>query len=301
MITLTGPTATGKTRLAALLADATGGEIISADSRQVFRGMDLGTGKDDSDYWVNGRQVPRHLIDIREAGETYSVYEFVKDFHEACHEIQTKGKTVVLCGGTGMYIEAVLQGYALQEAPENPALRAALETESMESLQERLTMIRPLHNTTDILSRDRLIRAIEIAMSEGGSTHPPVKSLILGLRMDRAAHRQRITQRLEARLARGMVEEVIALRQKGIPPETLDYYGLEYRYISRYLSGQYTFVEMKNLLNTAIHQFAKRQATWFRRMERKGFAIHWLDAAADEETLLSQALQIIDNHKEQWK
>ena len=229
------------------------------------------------------------------------MFEFVKDFHQACNEILSKGKTVVLCGGTGMYIEAVLQGYALREAPENPALRAVLEKESMESLQERLAMIRPLHNTTDLLSRDRLVRAIEIAMSEGGSTYPPVKSLILGLQMDRVAHRERITQRLEARLAQGMVEEVETLLQKGIPPETLDYYGLEYRYISRYLSGHYTFVEMKNLLNTAIHQFAKRQATWFRRMERKGFSIQWLDAAKNEETLFSRAMQILDHHKELWK
>jgi len=301
MITLTGPTATGKTRLAALLANHLGGEIISADSRQVFRGMDLGTGKDHSDYLVNGRQVPCHLTDIREAGETYSVYEFVKDFHRVCKEIQTKGKTVILCGGTGMYIESVLEGYQLREAPEDPALRAALETESMESLQERLKALRPLHNTTDLHSRERLMRAIEIAMSKGGSTFPPVESLLLGLQMDRAAHRERITLRLESRISQGMIEEVETLLQKGIPPETLDFYGLEYRYISRYLTGRYTFDDMKTLLNTAIHQFAKRQATWFRRMERKGFRIHWLDAAADEVTLFSQAMQILDHHKELWK
>ncbi|EKU91291.1 tRNA (adenosine(37)-N6)-dimethylallyltransferase MiaA [Bacteroides oleiciplenus] len=283
LIAILGPTASGKTPFAAALADVLDTEIISADSRQIYRGMDLGTGKDLVDYTVNGKQIPYHLIDIADPGYKYNVFEYQRDFLTAYESIEQKGKLPVLCGGTGMYLEAVLKGYKLLPVPENPELRTQLADKSLEELTEMLKQYKSLHNTTDVDTTKRAIRAIEI---EEYYAHTPVderafpklNSLIIGVNIDRELRREKISRRLRQRLDEGMVDEVRRLIDSGIQPDDLIYYGLEYKYLTLYAIGKLTYEEMYKELETAIHQFAKRQMTWFRGMERRGFTIHWVDA-----------------------
>jgi tRNA dimethylallyltransferase len=283
LITILGPTAGGKTFLAAHVARRLGTGVISADSRQVYRGMDIGTGKDINDYIVDHQAVPSYLIDILNAGEKYNVYEFQKDFYKVFNQLVKQGQTPVLCGGSGLYIESVLRSYRMLEVPVNEALRKELAEKPDEGLALILAGYRKLHNTTDTITRKRLIRAIEIEVYHKENpiqtpNLPEIKSLIIGLKFDRAEQKRRITERLTARLKGGMIEEVDCLRQKGISDEVLIYYGLEYKYITQYLRGEQDYESMFKLLNIAIHQFSKRQMTWFRKMEREGFVIHWLDA-----------------------
>jgi len=297
LITLLGPTAVGKTILAARLSHAIGGEVISADSRQVFRGMDIGTGKDISDYIVGDVKIPFHLIDIADAGTEYSVYSFLRDFESAYNIISNNGKVPVLCGGTGLYLEAVLKGYNLVEVPENPVFRLGMQVFSDAELLAQLMIKRPLHNTTDSILRDRIIRALEIETFK--EQHAAIlknnfrESLVFGLRFERQLIRERITQRLILRLENGMVEEVEMLMKRGVSVSMLKYYGLEYKYLSMYLLGELTFDRMFALLNTAIHQFAKRQMTWFRRMERSGVKIHWLEGEKGLDQNLISMLSMI--------
>ncbi|MBL7903925.1 MAG: tRNA (adenosine(37)-N6)-dimethylallyltransferase MiaA [Bacteroidales bacterium] len=286
-IFILGPTATGKTRLAAETALLAGAEIISADSRQIYRNMDLGTGKDLEEYTVRGTDIPYHLINITEAGTRYSVFDYTRDFTEAVGTILSKHKRVLVCGGSGMYLEAALGLYQLTESPEDESFRRQASSLSLEELTGMLRELRPLHNTTDTTERERLIRAIEIARAENNSKirvinqEPavvrPDNSLIIGITLPRQQIRQRITERLTTRLNQGMLNEVSELLNKGIKPEDLTYYGLEYRYLTLYLTGKISYDEMFSQLNTAIHQFAKRQMTWFRRMEKKGIDIQWID------------------------
>ena len=301
LITILGPTASGKTPLAAALADRLGTEIISGDSRQVYRRMDLGTGKDLVDYVVDGRPVPYHLIDIVEPGYKYNVFEYQRDFLKAYEEITDKGKLPILCGGTGMYIESVLRGYRLLPVPENPELRASLEGKSLEELTDILKRYKKLHNSTDVDTAKRAIRAIEI--EEYYKQQPPeyrefpsLKSLIIGVDIDRELRREKITRRLQQRLDEGMVEEVRGLLAEGIPAENLIYYGLEYKFLTQYAIGELTYEEMFQQLETAIHQFAKRQMTWFRGMERRGFTIHWLDATIPMDEKLEQIINLINTN-----
>ena len=284
MITILGPTASGKTPVAARLAAEIGGEVISADSRQVYRRMDIGTGKDLADYGT----VPYHLIDIREPGTKYNLFEYQQDFFDVYQQIRSRGAVPVLCGGTGLYIEAVLKGYHLSPVPQNQALRDSLEGKSLAELTEMLKELKArngsnMHNTTDVDSCQRAIRAIEIETYNAAHPMPrrelpPVESLIIGINIDRELRREKITRRLKARLEEGMVDEVRALLDEGIPADDLIYYGLEYKFVTEYLTGQLTYDELFNRLEIAIHQFAKRQMTWFRGMERRGFQIHWIDA-----------------------
>ena len=283
LIAILGPTASGKTPFAAALVDVLDTEIISADSRQIYRGMDLGTGKDLVDYTVNGKLIPYHLIDIADPGYKYNVFEYQRDFLIAYETIKQKGKLPVLCGGTGMYLESVLKGYKLLPVPENPELRARLADKSLEELTEMLKQYKALHNTTDVDTVKRAIRAIEI---EEYYAHTPVderefpklNSLIIGVDIDRELRRTKISNRLRQRLDEGMVDEVRRLIEQGIQPDDLIYYGLEYKYLTLYVIGKLTYEEMYRELEIAIHQFAKRQMTWFRGMERRGFTIHWMDA-----------------------
>lgn len=283
MITILGPTASGKTPFAAALACELNSEIISADSRQIYRQMDLGTGKDLADYTVNGRAIPYHLIDIAEPGYKYNVFEYQRDFLAAYEDIRQRGLLPILCGGTGMYLESVLKGYKLMPVPENPELRARLANCSLEELTRQLSQYKTLHNSTDVDTVKRAIRAIEI--EEYYAAHPvperefpSLKSLIIGVDIDRELRREKITRRLKQRLDEGMVDEVRKLIEQGIHPDDLIYYGLEYKYLTLYVTGQLTFDEMFRGLEIAIHQFAKRQMTWFRGMERRGFTIHWVQA-----------------------
>ena len=299
LITILGPTASGKTPLAATLADRLSTEIISGDSRQVYRRMDLGTGKDLADYNIEGRPVPYHLIDIVEPGYKYNVFEYQRDFLKAYEEIVAKGKLPVLCGGTGMYIESVLKGYRLLPVPENPELRASLEGKSLEELTRILEGYKKLHNSTDVDTAKRAIRAIEI--EEYYKQQPPeyrefpsLKSLIIGVDIDRELRREKITRRLKQRLDEGMVDEVRGLLNEGVPAENLIYYGLEYKFLTQYAIGELTFEEMFHQLETAIHQFAKRQMTWFRGMERRGFTIHWLEATLPMEEKVEQIINLIN-------
>ena len=284
LLTVIGPTASGKTRLAVHLALALDGEVISADSRQVYRGMDIGTGKDLEEYVVEGQRVPCHLVDIVEAGYKYNVFEYQADFKRVWEDCRQRGVVPVLCGGSGLYVEAVLKGYKLLPVPANEALRASLAGLSLPELAERLATYKKLHNTTEIDTPKRAIRAIEI--EEYYRTHPlevkdfPVlHPLIVGVDVSREVRRERITRRLHERLAHGMVEEVKRLLDAGVKPDDLLYYGLEYKYLTLYLIGKLSYDDMVAQLNVAIHQFAKRQMTWFRKMEREGFDIRWLDAA----------------------
>ena len=301
LITILGPTASGKTPLAAALADRLGTEIISGDSRQVYRRMDLGTGKDLVDYTVDGHEVPYHLIDIVEPGYKYNVFEYQRDFLKAYEEITAKGKLPVLCGGTGMYVESVLKGYRLLPVPENPELRASLEGKSLEELTHILEGYKKLHNSTDVDTAKRAIRAIEI--EEYYKQQPPeyrefpsLHSLIVGVNIDRELRREKITRRLKQRLDEGMVEEVRGLLAEGIHPDNLIYYGLEYKFLTQYAIGELTYEEMFLQLETAIHQFAKRQMTWFRGMERRGFTIHWLDATLPMEEKLERIINLINTN-----
>ena len=296
-ITILGPTATGKTRLAAVLAKHISGEIISADSRQVYRGMDIGTGKDLDDYTIDGLQIPFHLIDVVEPGIEYNVFEYQKLAHQAIRNIEQRDRIPIICGGSGMYIEALLKGYKLFPVPDNPVLREQLETQSDEQLTEMLASFKALHNHTDTCERPRLLRAIEIETyyrehPELLETCQAVPSVIFGLRGDRDLIRSRITHRLKERLENGMVEEVQALIDKGVSQNQLIRYGLEYKFLTLYIQGQMDYDTMFKRLNVAIHQFSKRQMTWFRKMERDGFNIHWMDVEWPEEEKLSFILRI---------
>lgn len=299
LIVILGPTASGKTRLAALLSDSVGGEIISADSRQVYRGMNLGTGKDYKDYIVDGKPVAYHLIDIAEPGEDYNVFRFQQDFYAAFNDIVSRDKLPILCGGTGLYIESVLGKYSLSNVPENKPLRAALMHLSQQELSEYLRRLKPVHNTTDLLDHERTLRAIEIATHESGQPSQPlntsINAFIFGLNPGREQVRMRITTRLQQRLKEGMIEEVQGLVERGVTMQMLDYYGLEYRYIARYIAGLISYDQMFARLNIAIHQFAKRQMTWFRRMERIGFVIHWLDKNMSDPEKVAHIIKV-SNH-----
>lgn len=301
LITILGPTASGKTPLAASLAYKLGAEIISGDSRQVYRRMDLGTGKDLVDYVVDGHPVPYHLIDIVEPGYKYNVFEYQRDFLKAYEEIISRRKLPVLCGGTGMYIESVLKGYRLLPVPENPELRASLEGKSLEELTRILEKYKKLHNSTDVDTAKRAIRAIEIEeyykqQSPEYREFPSLKSLIIGVDIDRELRREKITRRLKQRLDEGMVEEVRGLLDEGIPAENLIYYGLEYKFLTQYVIGELSYEQMFQQLEIAIHQFAKRQMTWFRGMERRGFNIHWLDATLPMEEKIERIINLINTN-----
>ncbi len=298
MITILGPTATGKTSFATFVASQLNGEIISADSRQVFRGMDIGTGKDIADYSIDGVDIPYHLIDIADPGYEYNVFEFQSDFLKAYEEIEAREKFPILCGGTGMYIESVLKGYKLINVPKNENLREFLELKSDKDLEEILLDYKDLHNTTDITERDRLLRAIEIQKyyeehPDIDTSFPKIDSVIVGINFDRRVVRARITERLEQRMEEGMVEEVQALLDKGVSTEQLKFYGLEYRFITQFLEDEIAYNEMFRRLNTAIHQFAKRQMTWFRRMEKQGFEIHWLDGNLSHQEKMMQLIPLL--------
>ena len=288
LITILGPTASGKTPFATALAAELNTEIISADSRQIYRGMDLGTGKDLADYTINDREIPYHLIDIVEPGYKYNVFEYQRDFLKAYETIKQKGCLPVLCGGTGMYLESVLKGYRLMPVPENPELRTRFADKSLETLTRILQQYKTLHNSTDVDTVKRAIRAIEI--EEYYAKHPiaerefpQLNSLIIGVDIDRDLRREKISRRLRQRLDEGMVDEVKQLLAQGIKAEDLIYYGLEYKFLTLYAIGKLTYEEMFTQLETAIHQFAKRQMTWFRGMERRGFTIHWVDATLPTE------------------
>ena len=306
MITILGPTASGKTPVAARLAAEIGGEILSADSRQVYRRMDIGTGKDLADYHlaVDGSPIiiPFHLIDIREPGTKYNLFEYQQDFYDAYQDIRSRGAVPILCGGTGLYIEAVLKGYHLSPVPQNQELRDRLEGKTLDELTRMLVTLKEqngstMHNKTDVDSCQRAIRAIEIETYNlqhptPNRELPPIDSLIIGIDIDRELRREKITRRLKARLDEGMIDEVRALLDEGIPADNLIYYGLEYKFVTEYVLGRLTYDEMFQRLEIAIHQFAKRQMTWFRGMERRGFTIHWIDATLPMEAKVAQILQL---------
>ena len=303
MVTILGPTASGKTTLATRLAHTIGGEIISADSRQVYRNMDIGTGKDLADYVVDGKKIPYHLIDIAEAGTKYNLYQYQHDFHVAYQDIVSRDERPILCGGTGLYLEAVLKGYALSPVPQNAELRARLEGKSLAELTQILSDLKAqtgsvMHNTTDVDSCQRAIRAIEIETyniehTTALRTMPGIDSLIIGVNIERDERRRKITARLKQRLDEGMVEEVRALLDSGIAADDLIYYGLEYKFITEYIIGKLTYEEMFRQLEIAIHQFAKRQMTWFRGMERRGTTIHWVDASLPMSEKLNEVLRLL--------
>ena len=298
LITIIGPTASGKTAFAAALAARLDTEIISGDSRQVYHSMDIGTGKDLADYMVDGKQIPYHLIDICNPGDKYNVFEYQHDFHKAFEEIQKKGKLPILCGGTGMYIESVLRGFKLLDVPQNPALRESLKGKSLAELEQILASYKVLHNKTDVDSAQRAIRAIEIeefykTEAPDKREYAPINSLIIGVDIDRDLRRKKISKRLRARLDEGMGDEVRAILATGVKPEDLIYYGLEYKFLTLYIIGQLTYDEMVSQLEIAIHQFAKRQMTWFRGMERRGLHIHWLDATLPTDEKINNVLALI--------
>ncbi len=300
LITVLGPTASGKTKFAVQLAAKINAEIISADSRQVYRGMDIGTGKDLSDYEVDGYPIPYHLIDIRNAGEKYTLFNYQNDFHKVYNDILSRGRKTILCGGTGLYIESVLKGYQLPDVPENRELRKNLENKPIDELTRILASYQPLHNKTDIDTPKRAIRAIEIADFKSKQTaseldYPPVESIIIGIGINRDSRRQKISSRLKKRLNEGMIEEVKHLIDGGVSPDDLIYYGLEYKYVTLYIIGKLSFEEMYSQLETAIHQFAKRQMTWFRGMERRGFTIRWLDFSLPINEKIEKALAFVEN------
>ena len=302
MITILGPSACGKTSLAAALAADIHAEIISGDSRQVYRGMDIGTGKDLADYRVGDISVPYHLIDIVEPGTKYNVYQYQRDFMRAYDDIVGRGVTPMLCGGSGLYLEAVLRGYRMAPVPENKPLRQSLEGKSLAELTEMLNDIKTrkglrMHNTTDVDTAKRAIRAIEIELYQ--DEHPeetediqPVDSLVIGLHIEVEQRRERITRRLKARFDEGMADEIRRIIDSGVAPEELIYYGLEYKYVTEYVIGQRDFEETFRLLEIAIHQFAKRQMTWFRGMERRGVKIHWIDSQLPMEEKINEIKNI---------
>jgi len=317
MIVILGPTASGKTSLAARVAFEFDGEIISADSRQVYKGMDIGTGKDLGDYVIQEKKIPYHLIDIVEPGHEYNLFEFGQDFLKTYREIANRNKLPILCGGSGLYIEAVLRGFHLTHVENDPEFENRLRLKTRDELIKMLEGLRPLHNTTDILNKERLIRAIEIADAE---THPlgthrgphpptpspegeeekevrPINYTIFGIRFEREHIRKRITERLERRLQHGLIEEVQKLLDQGLTPDQLKFYGLEYRFVTMYLQKESTFNEMFRLLNIAIHQYSKRQMTWFRKMERSGFTIHWIDGELDMEEKINSMRMILQRRE----
>ena len=297
LIVITGPTASGKTRRAVELAREIDAEIISADSRQIYRGMDLGTGKDLEEYG----EVPVHLIDICPAGYKYNLFEFLRDFAAARADIESRGKRTILCGGTGLYVESVLKGLQLPEVPENPQLRRSLVGKSLEELTVMLSAMKDLHNVTDVDTVKRAIRAIEIQTyyhehpeaAVKAVPNPMTDAVVIGVEIDRESRRRRITERLQSRLEAGMIEEVRRLLDRGIAPDELIYYGLEYKFLTLHLTGQMSREEMVSGLEIAIHQFAKRQMTWFRGMERRGFPINWLPYDLPSEKFNAKALELI--------
>jgi len=298
LLAITGPTASGKTSLAAALALRLDGEIISADSRQLYRQMNLGTGKDYNDYIAGGKQIPYHLIDVADPGDKYSVFEYQRDFIKVLEEIRSRNKFPVVCGGSGMYIDSIVSGYRMAEVPPDPAFRSSLENKSIEELTEILSSYRKLHNKTDIDTRKRAVRAIEIERyhRQVSGIHryfPEINPLVVGVLFTREERRRRISERLRSRLDEGMVDEVRQLIEKGINPETLIYYGLEYKYITLYVTGSISYDEMYVSLETAIHQFAKRQMTWFRGMERKGVTIHWLDGELPMDEKVEKVFELL--------
>lgn len=302
MITILGPTASGKTSLAAALAARIDAEIISADSRQVYRGMTIGTGKDLDDYRQGDRLIPYHLIDICEPGTKYNLFQYQQDFHLIYNNIVARGLRPILCGGTGLYIESVLKGYALSPVPQNQALRDKLADKSLAELTEMLEDLKRrnhsvMHNRTDVDTAQRAIRAIEIETYNlehptDNRTLPPIDSVIIGVDINREERRRKITQRLKQRLEEGMVDEIRQLLDHGIAPENLIYYGLEYKFVTEYVIGKTSYEEMFRQLEIAIHQFAKRQMTWFRGMERRGFTIHWIDALNPMDSKVAQIMDI---------
>ena len=297
IITILGPTASGKTTLAVALANRLDAEIISADSRQVYKGMDIGSGKDLLEYSIENKKIQYHLIDIRKAGEKYNLFEFQQDFQQTYSLLQSKSILPILCGGTGLYIEAVLKAFQLLQVPENKTLRAELATKSLAELKEKLSSYRNLENSSDFDTAKRAIRAIEIAhytenINPEKYKFEALNSLIIGLDLDRAVRRQKISTRLISRLEEGLIEEVKSLLESGVPADDLIYYGLEYKFITLYLTGQLRYKEMVSQLEIAIHQFAKRQMTWFRGMERRGFTIHWLDASLPTELKVQRILEL---------
>ncbi len=282
LITILGPTASGKTSLAVALAYRLNSEIISADSRQFYKGMDIGTGKDLSEYVIDGTHIPYHLIDIKEVGYKYNLFEYQRDFKRCYEDIRSRHIIPILCGGSGLYIESVLKGYKLVDVPENKELRISLQNKSLPELTAILQSYKTLHNTTDVDTAQRAIRAIEIA--EYSNRFPvekieshPIDSLIVGVSIDRDLRREKISMRLKKRIDEGMIDEIRGILSAGIPPEDLIYYGLEYKYVTEYVIGKTSYNDMLSSLEIAIHQFAKRQMTWFRGMERRGLKIHWLD------------------------
>lgn len=307
MITILGPTASGKTDIAAHLAARIDAEIISADSRQVYRRMDIGTGKDLDDYCVDGQNIPYHLIDIVEPGTKYNLFEYQRDFLEAYNGVRERGKEVILCGGTGLYIESVLKGYRLIPVEENKELRKSLEGKNLLELTEILERLKSencsnMHNITDVDTAKRAIRAIEIETAYRKApveerTFPKIDTLIIGVGIDREMRRRKISKRLRQRLDNGMVEEVEGLLEEGIPAEDLIYYGLEYKFLTEYITGKLSYEEMVHSLEIAIHQFAKRQMTWFKGMERRGFHINWIDAAQDMDTKVNTIMDLIASRK----
>ena len=302
ILVVLGPTASGKTAFAARLAYEYDGEVVSADSRQVYREMDIGTGKDYGDYKVGGHPVPFHLIDIAEPGTKYNVYEYQKDFLEVYQDLKGRGKMPVLCGGSGLYIEAVLKGYKLIHVPPDYEMRRSLYGKPLSELKKILLSYRQnLHNTTDLTSVKRAVRAIEIAKyysehPEIDFEYPDIQPFIFGVAYDRPTQRQRITERLKQRLEYGMIEEVEHLMKNGLSSRDLEYYGLEYKYVVKYLIGELSWQQMFDQLNTAIHQFAKRQMTWFRRMERNGMKIHWTDGHLPLEDKLEKAKRLLEGN-----
>ena len=298
ILLVTGPTASGKTSLASNIAQRIGGEIISADSRQVYRGMNLGTGKDYDDYRVNGIDIPCHLIDIVDPGYKYNVFEYQRDFNRVYSDFKKRKIFPVVCGGSGMYVDSIISGYKMFEVPPDSGLRIELEKKSMEELKDILSTFKTLHNTTDIDTKKRVIRAIEIEHSvknKGNqkSEFPKVRALLTGIQFDRETRRKRITERLRQRLESGMVDEVKKLIEMGISSETLIYYGLEYKFIALYLTGKISYQEMVSDLEIAIHQFAKRQMTWFRGMERRGIMIHWIDGQLPMEEKVEKVMELL--------
>lgn len=297
-VTILGPTASGKTSLACHLAKEIGAEIISGDSRQVYRGMDIGTGKDLSDYEIEGYKVPYHLIDIADPGYKYSVYEYQRDFLKAYEDIRKRNKPTILCGGSGLYIESVIRSYHLSPVPPNPTLREALAKKSIEELTDILKGYKTLHNTTDIDSPQRAIRAIEIEEHHRNAplerrSFPELNSLNIGIDVDRDVRRQRITKRLKQRLDEGMLDEIRQLLDSGLSADELIYYGLEYKYLTLHVIGRMSYEEMFRQLEIAIHQFAKRQMTWFRGMERRGVKIHWIKETLSDEAKIDTIMALM--------
>jgi tRNA dimethylallyltransferase len=298
LLVVTGPTASGKTSLAATLALKLKGEIISVDSRQIYRQMNLGTGKDYSDYIVEGQYIPYHLIDIADPGYKYSVFEYQRDFVKVLDDLRFRNMFPIVCGGSGMYIDSVVSGYKMIEVPPDPVFRASLEKKSLPELTENLSSFKKLHNKTDIDTKKRAIRAIEIERyigirKENQTKFPEIKPLIIGLLFSREKRRERISERLRRRLEEGMEDEIRQLLMQGVDPETLIYYGLEYKYITLYITGRISYDEMYRSLETAIHQFAKRQMTWFRGMERKGIQIHWIDGELPMEDKVEKVMELL--------